>query len=120
MAGAATKALGVLNRGISRAKMPCVRTLLREPGLGLKFARPVQSAFISRALGLDQIFGGLPLKEASGFKADNACVRMSSDVLDHGTPCGGCNQFVRDFEARVGEIVGGSPHNSAGVLRPSI
>ena len=106
MAGAATKALGVLNRGISRAKMPCVRTLLREPGLGLKLSRPVQSTFIRRALSLDQIFGGLPLKEASGFKADSACVRMSSDVLDHGTPCGGCNQFVRDFEARVGEIMG--------------
>ena len=100
--------------------MPRVRTLLREPGLGLKLSRPVQSAFISRALSLDQIFGGLPLKEASGFKADSACVRMSSDVLDHGTPCGGCNQFVRDFEARVGEIVGGSPHNSAGVFLPSI
>ena len=42
---------------------------------------------------------------------------MSSDVLDHG---GGCNQFVRDFEARVGEIVGGGPHNSAGVFLPSI
>jgi hypothetical protein len=102
MASAATKALCVLNRGISRAKMPRVRALLREPGLGLKFARPVQSAFISRTLSLDQIFGGLPLKEASGFKADSACVRMSSDVLDHGTPCGGCNQFVRDLEARVG------------------
>ena len=100
--------------------MPRVRTLLREPGLGLKLSRPVQSAFISRALSLDQIFGGLPLKEASGFKADSACVRMSSDVLDHGTPCGGCNQFVRDFEARVGEIVGGGPHNSAGVFLPSI
>ena len=112
--------LGVLNRGISRAKMPCVRTLLCEPGLGLKLSRPVQSAFISRALSLDQIFGGLPPKEASGFKADNACVRMSSDVLDHGTPCGGCNQFVRDLEAHAGEFVGGSPHNSAGVLRPSI
>ena len=72
MASAATKALGVLNRGISRAKMPCVRTLLREPGLGLKLSRPVQRAFISRALSLDQIFGGLPLKEASGFKADSA------------------------------------------------
>ena len=89
MAGAATKALGVLNRGISRAKMPRVRTLLREPGLGLKLSRPVQGAFISRALSLDQIFGGLPLKETSGFKADSASVRMSSDVLDHGTPCGG-------------------------------
>ncbi len=52
--------------------MPCVRTLLREPGLGLKLSRPVQRAFISRALSLDQIFGGLPLKEASGFKADSA------------------------------------------------
>ena len=45
---------------------------------------------------------------------------MGSDVLDHGTPCGGCNQSVRDFETRVGEIVGGSPHNSASVFRPSI
>jgi len=99
--------LGVLNRGISRAKMPRVRTLLCEPGLGLKLSRPVQCAFISQALSLDQIFGGLPLKEASGFKADNACVRMSSDVLDHGTPCGRWNQFVRDFEARVGEFMGG-------------
>jgi len=78
MASAATKALCVLNRGISRANMPRVRTLLREPGLGLKFARPVQSAFISRTLSLDQIFGGLPLKEASGFKADSACVRICS------------------------------------------
>jgi hypothetical protein len=120
MASAATKALCVLNRGISRAKMPRVRALLREPGLGLKFARPVQSAFISRTLSLDQIFGGLPLKEASGFKADSASVRMSSDVLDHGTPCGGCNQSVCDFETRVGEIVGGSPHNLADVFRPSI
>jgi len=82
--------------------MPRVRALLREPGLGLKFARPVQSAFISRTLSLDQIFGGLPLKEASGFKADSACVRMSSAFFNHGTPCGGCNQFVRDLEARVG------------------
>ena len=72
MASAATKALGVLNRGISRAKMPRVRTLLSEPGLGLKLSCPVQRAFISRALSLDQIFGGLPLKEASGFKADSA------------------------------------------------
>ena len=64
--------LGVLNRGISRAKMPRVRMLLCEPGLGLKLSCSVQRAFISRALSLDQIFGGLPLKEASGFKADSA------------------------------------------------
>ncbi len=52
--------------------MPRVRTLLSEPGLGLKLSCSVQRAFISRALSLDQIFGGLPLKEASGFKADSA------------------------------------------------
>ena len=87
------KALRVLNWGIFRPEVPRVRTLLREPSPGLDLSRPIQSAFISQALSLDQIFGGSLLKEASSFKADCACVRMSSEVLDHGTLCGGRDQY---------------------------
>jgi hypothetical protein len=99
--------------------MPGVRALLRQPGLGLKFSRSIHSAFISRALSLDQILGRFPLKEASSFKADSACVRMTSHILDHGMRCSGRDHIVRDLGSRGWEIVDGNPGNSTGLFLPS-
>lgn len=89
------------SRGVLRPKVPSVRTLLGEPSLGLKLSRPIRSALISRALSLDQILGRLPLKEASSFKADGVGVRMRSHVLDHGTLCGGRDQYCSGLWARA-------------------
>jgi hypothetical protein len=80
---------------------------------------PIQSAFISQALNLDQTLSGSLLEEASGLEADSACVGMNSEVLDHGTLCGSRDRYC-PFGTRGCAIVGDNPDNSAGVFPPCI
>jgi hypothetical protein len=60
--------------------------LLCKSGLGLKLQGRIRNALISPVLSFDQVFGCTLLEHASRFETDGACVRMSSYVLDHGTP----------------------------------
>jgi len=74
-----------LGRSVFRTQVPSVRALLRKPGLGLKLQGRIRSAMVSTVLGFDQVQGCALLEQPSGFETHNACVRMSSEILDHDT-----------------------------------